>query len=171
MSLRLALPQPEGVEVAGISVDFRQQRVFCAGRLLPVTAVTYSPATPERPGSDRVATLETAAITQLIYKTPKRIAAAIERPIPATAESCYFNVVCENGWWVEVSLWPEDDAIQFIDSRQPWTDASETDDPLDLIRFLDEVAARPQFVPTGDEIATYRDNPWCGLKPGEWDAP
>lgn len=156
------------LQCGGVIVDGETRTVWVNGRMVPVTGVAYSAAAEDRPGTDRVKTPELEAIALLIYGSPEAVVEACEREIPGRSEACHFNIVCENGWWVDVSLWPEDDKITFAPKCQAYDDIFDHRTAADLLLCLDEVAARPQFVPSAEDIEAYNDNPWCGLAPGTW---
>jgi len=113
-----------------------------------------------------VATPENRLLTELIYKTPERIEAAIRRPILAMPESLHFNVLCENGWWVEVALYPEEGVLSYLPARGKYHDERDGD-AADLLAFYEEVSRRPTYVPSSDPDSF--DEPWGGLAPGSWD--
>lgn len=145
---------------AGVRIDGENRTVTVLGRMVPVTCLSYSEATPERPGCWRVRNPEAAAITLAIYGTPERVAEAVERTIPATSEAVHFAIPCENGWWIDVSLYPEDDELNVA---LPGEGYGREADAAELLALIAEVGSRPQYVPE-DEF----DNPWGGLEPGGW---
>lgn len=155
---------PDIIECAGLSIDFAARTIHALGRLLPVTAVSYSEFSPERPGSDRVATEAGRRVTEMIYKTPERIAAALARSIPEMPESLHFNLLCENGWWVEVAAYPAEDVLAY-GAAGVTADNITDGDAGDLLALYAEVSLRPMYVPSMD----LDDSPWGGLAPGSWD--
>ena len=149
------------ISCAGVVVDGSTRTVTVLGRLVPAHGVSYSEASPERPGTWRVRDEQSRALALAVYGTAEKVEAATRRPVPAMPEAVHFNIVCENGWWIEVSLYPEDDALRFDIGGDEHRDEDRT--ALDLLATLAEVGSRPRFVAT-DPF----DDAWSGIEPGEW---
>lgn len=160
------------IEVCGVTVDFAERSVTVAGRMLPATAVQHSPGNHEH---ERVVDEMATTIAELIYKDdPARAEAYLASPVKAMPTATHLTLVCENGWWVEVALYPSDEFNDFFPAHIAYgpgncgADVTDTDDPLELLEFYNEVSCRSTYVPSQEDIESFSDTPWAGLKPGTW---
>lgn len=170
------------ITCAGVTLNGAARTCTIGHHYYPVTGVLYGEPTPEMTGAQKYATEVGRESLKLVYGDPVP-QEVLDKVWPSMPESVHFNLLCENGWWIEVALYPAD---RIPDPRYPHPedtlsfclpgDAADMDGdytgPDELLAFYEEVAQRPKYVPPPQTDPEHYDyivlDPWMGMKPGEW---
>lgn len=140
--------------------DFDAKQVRLRGRLLPIANVWWDAAQPERSRED----MDPLVVSIMERAFPGYQERSKGRPLPATDEVVHINVLTgENGWWVEVAIYPEDQNMVINTPEQPWLDWNHHATVDDLIALIALTGMRDDAPPSDG----YED-PYGGMEPGTW---
>lgn len=150
--------------VSGIVIDDEARTFEVCGVHMVVGNLQRSPYSPAHQ-RDRAAT--PAAIVAIIEDGNPGF---YDRMAPAFPESIHATLLCgENGWWVDVAVWPGDpefsEGLSFSLPDGPWN-PYEGHTADDLLMFWRQTCARRDAPP--DWEAENEPGPFGGCVPGTW---
>jgi hypothetical protein len=151
--------------IEGIVIDPATKSFEVCGHRMAVGNLQHSRYAP---GHKRDRSATPAAIVELIEERNPGFFDRWQGPMP---EAIHANLLCgENGWWVEVHVWPGDPeypAGLSIGLPDDPYDPSEDWTAEDLLALWRATCARRDAAP--DWQSSGDPGPFCGVEPGTWD--
>jgi hypothetical protein len=147
--------------IAGVIIDPETETFAVFGRRLPVASVMHFEGSPGGPRNEEVLEImerstSAAAFDMEYLRTTES---------PPSREAVHLNVLAgENGWWIEVHVYPEDGEVDANLPTEDWEETRFNITAEELITFYEEICRRPDAPVIDDEWL----DPYCGLAPGTW---
>lgn len=148
--------------IAGMVIDPESTTFAVFGRRLPVASVMHFEGSPGGPRNSEV--------LEILERSSAFSAESIEHlrttPAPPSQETVHINVLAgENGWWIEVHVYPERGEVDANLPTDLWDETRFNITAEELITFYEETCRRPDG-PVFDEDDLL--DPYAGLPPGTW---